>query len=85
MHHTPYTTRMDRINIYITRDLRQQIKLRAAQAKKPEAEVIRSLLETAVAGDPPARPRLADLAKLGITGGPPDLASNIDEYLYKND
>jgi hypothetical protein len=72
---------MDRINIYIPRDLRQQIKLRAEQAKKPEAEVIRGLLEAAVAGDRPARPRLTGLAQLGING-PPDLASNIDKYLY---
>lgn len=81
IHHTSYTVLMDRINIYIPRDLRQQIKLRAEQAKKPEAEVIRALLAKAVEADNAVRPRLTNLAHLGLTG-PSDLATNLDSYLY---
>ncbi len=74
---------MERVNIYLPKQLRQRIKLRADRDHRPQAEVIRELLEDGLAAksDYSGNP-LLDLAKLGIKGGPPDLATNLDDYLY---
>lgn len=70
---------MERMNIYLPTELRQRIKLQAQQAGRPEAAVIRELLETAVNATPPTR--LSDLAHIGLSG-PSDLATNLDDYIY---
>lgn len=74
---------MDRINIYIPHDLRQRIKLRAEQARQPEAEAIRTLLTQALEANTPAGNPLLDLATQAVKGGPPDLSLKIDKYLYE--
>jgi hypothetical protein len=76
---------MNRMNIYLPSELRQRLKLRAQQARRPEAEVIRDLLEEGLERTPasPGNP-LLDLAKLAVTGGPADLSRNLDKYLYED-
>jgi hypothetical protein len=74
---------MQRINIYLPHDLRQRIQLRAERDKKPEAQVIRELVQKGIEAEQPRRVQhgLTSLAKLGIKG-PKDLSQNIDKYLY---
>ena len=84
---------MIRTMVYITEEQARDIKLRAKREQKPEAVVIRELLDEGLSttaqktrvstGD--AFLRLAKIGKeLGATG-PADLSSRIDDYLYGED
>jgi hypothetical protein len=77
---------MIRTQIYVPKDLYQRIQLKAEQANKPAAQLVRELLEEGLrrrqretAGD-----ALLRLARIGGKG-PADLSSRIDDYLYGED
>jgi len=76
---------MIRTQVYLTEEQARDIKLKAKQEKKPEAEVIRDLLSK---GLHQAASRLEStgdsLLRLAAIGGkgPADLSSRVDDYLY---
>jgi len=75
---------MIRTQVYLTKELDQQIELTAKRYRKPKAQVIRELLARGLST---SRRRetigqgLRRLASVGATG-PADLSSRIDDYLY---
>jgi hypothetical protein len=81
---------MIRTQVYLTEEQARDIKLRAMREQKPEAEVIRELLDKGrdasyrakreTAGD--ALLRLAKLGEELQVNAPADLSSRVDEYLY---
>jgi len=83
--HQLYTAiMMLRTQIYIPKDLHQQVKLNAQMQKKSMADVIRKLIISGLAKEQKKLKlkSLDSIAKLNITGGPKDLSSNMDKYLY---
>jgi hypothetical protein len=82
---------MIRTHVYLTEEQAQTIKLRSRQEQKPEAQVIRELVDRGLTVHALGAKRkstgealleLADLGKkLGLTG-PTDLSTNHDDYLY---
>ena len=76
---------MIRTQVYLTEEQARDIKLKAKQEQKPEAEVIRELVSK---GLHQAASRLEStgdsLLRLAAIGGkgPADLSSRIDDYLY---
>ncbi len=85
-----YIKYMIRTQVYLTEEQARDIKLRAKREKKPEAEVIRDLLNKGFEsqrGIPcettgEALLRLAKLGEKLKIKVPPDLSSRIDDYLY---
>jgi hypothetical protein len=80
---------MIRTHVYLTEEQAQTIKLRSKQEKKPEAQLIRELLDAGLsAGQAPRRSvgeaflELAELGKKLGASGPTDLSTNLDDYLY---
>ena len=78
---------MIRTQVYLPDPLYKDIKLRAKLANKPAAALIREYIGKGIAEQQKADTSQADeglmtLANLGIRGGPSDLASNLDNYLY---
>ena len=81
---------MNRTQVFLTDEQKQDIKLRAKRENKREAEVIRELLDTGrtvsrrtqqeSTGD--ALLRLATLGEKLQVKAPSDLSSRIDDYLY---
>ena len=74
---------MQRTQVYLPEELRQQLKIIARREKKPAAELIRELLadgieskHTETVGE-----ALAKLASIKAKG-PRDLSTNLDKYLY---
>jgi SRSO17 transposase len=84
---------MIRTQVYLTEEQARDIKLRAKRQNKPEAEVIRELVNTGFqasrssAGDSTgdALLRLAKLGEKLQVKAPADLSSRIDDILYGND
>jgi hypothetical protein len=81
---------MVRKQIYLTRELDQYIHVLSQKQNKPEAEVIRGLLETGIKRQAPMSTgeALLGLATLGETlgmAGPTDLSERHDDYLYGED
>jgi hypothetical protein len=82
---------MIRTQVYLTEEQAQTIKLRSKQEQKPEAQVIRELVDRGLTVHAPGAKRkstgealleLAELGeRLGLTG-PIDLSTNHDDYLY---
>jgi predicted DNA-binding protein len=78
---------MIRKQIYLTRELDQHIHVLSQKENKPEAQVIRELLETGIKKQHPMSTGEALLGlsrlgeKLGIAG-PTDLSERHDDYLY---
>ncbi len=80
---------MIRKQVYLTRELDQQISLTAASEQKPAAQVIREVLHAGFLQKKPARTAgeallgLANLGEeLGLKSDDPYLSRNIDKYLY---
>lgn len=81
---------MIRTQVYLTEQQSQTIKLRSRQERKPEAQLIRELVDAGLelrthakrqtAGD--ALLALVELGKKYQLTGPTDLSTNHDEYLY---
>jgi hypothetical protein len=80
---------MVRTQVYLTEEQSRDIKLRAKREKKPEAEIIRELVNTGLrsartTGQESTGASLLRLA--GIHGkAPADLSTRIDDYLYGED
>src|SRR5829696_1801895 len=95
MHNVLYTTyipmtQMIRKHVLLPLPLNERIKLVARKDHKPEAAVIRELLETGLETKQQqqgsvgqALRKLADIGKEVGATGPTDLSQNIDKYLYK--
>jgi hypothetical protein len=80
---------MIRTHVYLTEEQAQTIKLRSKQERKPEAQLIRELLDAGLSvGQKPRQSvgdALLELAELGKklgASGPADLSTNLDDYLY---
>ena len=76
---------MTRTQVYLQNDLYQEVKLLAKKESKKSAQIVRELLHEGVVrrkkkgtiGE-----ALLDLASVAVKGGPPDLSTNQDKYLY---
>lgn len=83
-----YIRHMIRTQIYLPRELYQEVDLVAKKEKKPKAQVIREAIEKDMskkcgnAGD--ALLKLAAMAKKYKWKGPKDLSVNHDKYLYED-
>jgi hypothetical protein len=82
---------MIRTQVYLTEEQARSIKLRSQQDQKPEAELIRELLDAGLriraqrAKRKTTGETLLELAELGNKlglSGPTDLSTNLDDYLY---
>lgn len=75
---------MLRTQIYLPEDLRQEIDVVARKEKKPAAKVIRELLVEGVNNrhKETVGAAMSRLAALKVRGGPSDLSTNLDKYLY---
>jgi hypothetical protein len=85
-----YIFYMIRTQVYLTEEQARDIKLQAKRENKPEAEVIRELVDrgrkaSRSASHETTGDALLRFAKLGEelqVQAPADLSSRIDEYLY---
>lgn len=76
---------MIRTQIYLPEDLYQEVRLVAKKESKKSAQVVRDLLSEGL-----IRRRkkgtigeaFLDLASVAVKGGPPDLSTKHDKYLY---
>jgi len=74
---------MQRTQIYLPKELKKKVTQLAADKGIPMAEIIRKAVEKEVEMQTtPKENPLIQLAKLKIKGGPRDLSSKFDEYLY---
>jgi hypothetical protein len=81
---------MIRTQVYLTEEQVQAIKLRSRHERKPEAEVIREVVQNGLAVSQGAKKQttgeaLLELVALGKKyniSGPTDLSTNHDDYLY---
>jgi hypothetical protein len=80
---------MIRTQVYLTEVQTRDIKLRAKRQQKPEAEVIRELVDTGLKTAGPTRKESTGDSLLRLTDihgtGPADLSARIDDYLYGED
>jgi hypothetical protein len=84
---------MIRTQVFLREDQSADIKIRSKRESKPEAEVIRELIDkgrkaSAQTNQETAGQALLRLAKLGERlklSGPTDLSSRIDDMLYGKD
>lgn len=76
---------MIRTQIYIPDDLHYMAKLIAKRKDESLAELLRCYIAEGLKKEKEKlKPKsLASLAKLNITGGPKDLSSKMDKYLYQ--
>jgi len=77
---------MIRTQVYLTEEQSRDIKARARSEQRPDAEVIRELIEVGRRHTQPNKKKpvadmLARLEELNLTG-PTDLSRNHDDYLY---
>lgn len=75
---------MLRTQIYIPESIHQQAKILAEQQDTSLAEFLRRLITTGLDEEKKKnKPKfLTSLSKLNLKGGPKDLSSKLDEYLY---
>jgi len=82
---------MFRTNVYLTEQQEREIKLRAAIAKKPKAEVLREAIDKGLKAAPIQKSasaeifiKLARIAEQFRTKGtaPRDLSVNLDKYTW---
>ncbi len=76
---------MQRMQILLPKELRQQIRLRAQRNNQPQGEVVRELIQKGLEAKEPhstgnALLRLADLGTRLRVRGPKDWAKNHDAY-----
>jgi Arc/MetJ-type ribon-helix-helix transcriptional regulator len=83
---------MNRTQVYLTDDLKRDLKLETVISRKSQSEVIREALQRGLKQMAQERPNTAKglraLVELGERlkiQGPPDLSANIDKYLYEDD
>jgi hypothetical protein len=83
---------MIRTQVYLTEEQSQAIKLRSRRDQKPEAEVLRDIVDKGLAVEGSTTKMstgqsLLQLVELGEkygAHGPTDLSTNLDDYLYGN-
>lgn len=77
-------TTMIRTQVYLPKNVYEQIKQRAAAKHTSAAAELRDLVNEGLRTNPQLKTgqTLDKLTHLGITGGPKDLAANVDKYLY---
>jgi len=80
-----YIRCMLRTQVYLPEALRQELDIVAKKEKKPTAQIIRELLSEGVRSrhKETVGEALTKLADLGVKGGPSNLSTNIDKYLYE--
>jgi len=80
---------MVRTQVYLTEEQTRNIKLRAKREKKPEAEVIREVIDVGLKTSPSPRQESTGASLLRLAGvhgkGPADLSTRIDDYLCGED
>jgi hypothetical protein len=82
---------MIRKQIYLTEDLQRRIQIQSRMEQKPEAVVIRELLEQGLRQDrfgatiATALKKLDELTAKHGPVAPPDLSVRLDDYLYGTD
>lgn len=77
---------MIRTQIYLPKNMHAQLTFWARRAKVPMAEIVRVILERGLEKKEEFIEEgsdLVELNKLQLKGGPRDLSSRFDEYLYK--
>lgn len=78
---------MIRTQVYLPKDLYQQIEIVARREKKARAQIIREMLQEGVrkkqANAGKILLEIAAMAKKHNWKGPKDLSANIDKYLYE--
>ena len=84
-----YYSNMIRTQIYLTEEQIRDIKLRAKRENKPEAEVIRGLVNKGLQSPRKARQESTGASLLRLAGihgkAPADLSTRVDDYLYGED
>jgi hypothetical protein len=83
---------MIRTHVYLTEGQSQAIKLRSRRDQKPEAEVLRDIVDKGLAVEGSTAKmstgqsllQLVELGKKYGAHGPTDLSTNLDDYLYGN-
>lgn len=80
-----YNTNMIRTQIYIPEDLHQTASIVAKRKQVPLAKVLRDFILKGVIEEKKKLKTkdLTSLADLALTGGPKNLSSQIDKYLYE--
>jgi hypothetical protein len=78
---------MVRAQFYLPNNLYEEIKRTARADSQSFAELARDLLSSELARRRSNKPKLgiSSLGKLGVRGGPKDLAINLDYYMYGSD
>ena len=79
-----------RTQVYLTEEQKRTIELRARQERKPEAQVIRELVDSGLAAEPAGYRKTASQGLMALVAlgkkygatGPTDLSTNHDDYLY---
>ena len=76
---------MVRKQIYITAEQNSRLRKAARKQRRPEAEIVRDALDRNL-GTPPRKGKGFDDDPLwdivGLSHGPGDLSSNVDDHLY---
>jgi len=76
---------MVRTQIYLPIEYQEELAIMAREQGVPKAVIIRKIIKKSLKGKhihPATGSSLLSLSKLGFTGGPKDLSSKMDEYLY---
>ncbi len=76
---------MIRTQIYLDDDLYTQLRIQSQVQNMPTASLVRKYIRVGMiksAKKQTARDAFLKLAKQAGKGGPPDLATNLDDYLY---
>lgn len=79
---------MIRTQIYLPKQLYEDVKFVAQKEDKKAAQVVRDLLNEALLKrkkQVSIGEAFLDLASIGVKGGPPDLSTNHDKYLYEDE
>lgn len=79
-----YTVGMLRTQIYIPKEIHEKLWRLSELHGESIAKIIRDFIELGIQkiNDPTGKATLRAIAKLNIKGGPSDLSSRLDWYLY---
>lgn len=77
---------MIRTQIYLPKELHRKLMHLAKDRKQPMARLVRGFIEEGLnekkSKEPTGKTVIENLLYLNITGGPQNLAQNIDQHLY---
>ena len=81
-----YNTTMIRTQIYVPREIHNQLTRLARSKHEPMAKIVRQFIKDGLrrvrAKDLSGKQALQRIANLRLKGGPRDLSRNLDHYLY---